>query len=610
MKILLVKFYSLKLRSKFMFSYTVIILFTALMISVVSYKVSESALKNNTSRFSEYLMDQISKNLESHTREVEDFIFVHFNNSGLSRYLRIADNNENQVSLYQKQRNLNSFLFNLGNSKQYIKLVMLIDVYGKEHHYDRSGMNIDIESLGKSIDMEYLKGLWGSSVWKQESNGLIYIQRAIYDPQTTEYVGVLTVGIDESYLNKLYSNIDRVEGGGIIILDHKNDILASTDNLSYKIASYLTNKGLFERNKGNDSFSYDNKEYISTLQLSPNGKWKVLNIISVKELTKSSDTLKLWTLLTCALAILIALLIAVLISGNITENIRLLIRNIKKISEGNFNTRIQPKSYDEVGMLAEEFNHMSEKINNLINTVYHEQLLKKNAEFKALQFEYNALQAQINPHFLYNTLESINSMAKLKGEEDISEMVYLLGNLLRESISKKSNIISLKEEIQYIRNYLKIQKMTYGDKIEVDYKIDESLLNAKVPKFILQPVVENAIIHGIEEKPGKGFISIKCLKDEKDIALEVEDNGVGIDVESYKKLFKDGNEAEDKDSRHTKVGVKSVDKRIKILYGNSYGLNIVSEKGKGTKVKILIPFVEQAETVQAEDKGGVDINAS
>lgn len=590
MNTLLMKFYSIKLRSKFMLSYIVIILFTVLAISIINYKISESTLIKNTSRFSDYLLEQISINLESRAKDIEDFIFIQFNSSGLNRHIRTSDETRNQVEIYNKRRSIDNFLYNLLNSKQYIKSVLIIDKFDNRYFRQKDGVALDADELYATLDFDGIKNLWGSSLWKKGKDKLLYIERALFDSDSTEFLGLVVVAIDSSYLSRLYDTIDRIEGGRIVLLDNTDSIMVYGDRLSEAVARHLSQGGL-SGNGRSWSFTYDGHEYISTLRSSANSKWKVLNIITVRELTKNSQVLKVWTITACLVSFLVALVIAILISKNITENIRLLVKNIKKISEGNFNTRIKPKSLDEVGMLAEEFNSMAEKINTLINSIYHEQILKKNAEYKALQFEYSALQAQINPHFLYNTLETINSMAKLKGENEISEMVYLLGNLLRESISKKNNIVPLEEELHYIRNYLQIQKISYGDRLNVIYDLDESLSKAQVPKFMLQPIVENAIVHGIEGKIGQGTIIINCFRHEDSIVFEVADNGVGMDRETIVRILGDEDYPEAGGKKHTKVGIRSVDKRIRILYGDSYGVKISSRIGGGTSVEISIPLV-------------------
>lgn len=590
-------FLNLKLKSKFMLSYIIIILFTVAMISIINFKLSESALKGNTSAYSEYLMEQISMNMESRTKDMEDYIFMQFTYSGLNKFMQ-NKSDDNGIGSYQKKRSIDTFINNMLNSKFYIQSVMIIDKYNFRYYKSKNGETNEKYISDYIVDMDKVNELWGQTYWKSSKDGLIYMQRMVFDPDDTQYLGVIVVGIKSEYLKELYKNIDRVSGGKIVILDNQNNILASDDQLSVDISKFLTGGKSGKDDLRSKSFIYSGDEYISTVWTSNDDKWKILNIITVKELSKVSNTLKLSILATCMVSLMIALLIAVLISKNITDSIRHLIKNIRKIAEGNFSTRIHPISYDEVGLLALEFNSMAEKISDLINTVFNEKLQKKNAEYKALQFEYNALQAQMNPHFLYNTLETINSMAKLHGEKDISEMIYLLAYLLKESLKRKNNIVRLKDEIQYIRNYVEIQKKTYGDKFEIEYDIDKEIMDNKVPKFILQPIIENAIMHGVLPKPGKGIILVSVYKNDKYMFVEVMDNGVGIDRPDIDRILEyDEDELPEKEHTHTKIGIHSVDKRIKILFGDEYGIHISSEAGKGTKVQIILPL-DTAERMQ------------
>ena len=217
---------------------------------------------------------------------------------------------------------------------------------------------------------------------------------------------------------------------------------------------------------------------------------------------------------------------------------------------------------------------------------------------KALQFEYDSLQAKINPHFLYNTLESINSLAKLKGQQDIADSIFLLGKYLREAISSKRKFVLLEEEIQNIRNYVKIQQLSYGDKIQIIFHVDEALLDVVVPKLILQPLVENSIVHGIEPKIGKGRIEITARCEKKDMYIVVWDDGVGISREQLENTMehKPGNSGYE----HTKVGLMAVHKRIRILYGEAYGIHIHSSPQEGTSIMIKLPINFEDEEVHYE----------
>lgn len=343
---------------------------------------------------------------------------------------------------------------------------------------------------------------------------------------------------------------------------------------------------------------YKDEKYIYTTWKAKGNGIQVMNLISEKVIMDGIFKLLSPVIWSALLGVMLSAAIAVLISGQISSNIKLLLTNIRSISKGDFSQKIVPASYDEVGMLAVEFNHMSEQIVQLFKSVTDEKIQKKNSELKALQFEYDSLQAKINPHFLYNTLESINSLAKLKGQQDIADSIYLLGKYLREAISSKRKFVFLEEEIQNIRNYVKIQQLSYGDKIQIIFHVDEALLETVVPKLILQPLVENSIVHGIEPKIGKGRIEITARCEKKDMFLEVWDDGVGISREQLENTME--HKSDNSGYEHTKVGLMAVHKRIRILYGEAYGIHIHSAPREGTSIMIKLPINFEDEEVHYE----------
>jgi two-component system sensor histidine kinase YesM len=225
---------------------------------------------------------------------------------------------------------------------------------------------------------------------------------------------------------------------------------------------------------------------------------------------------------------------------------------------------------------------MVAQVQKLIQEVYQEQYLTQKAELKSLRM-------QINPHFLYNTLESINWMARIKGAPEIGDMVKALGDLMRVSISGE-DFIPVGEEVGNVVNYLKIQNFRYGDRFEIRIHIEPDIEKILVPKLILQPIVENAIVHGLEEKVGNGRIEITGVLEEGNIVITVADNGVGMEEEKAAVILDDGGEEAAHSDNHTHIGLKNVDRRIKLYYGQQYGLSVASVPGSGTTVRAVLPM--------------------
>lgn len=586
-------FVDAKLRTKFLLSFTVIILITVLVISGINYWVSVSVIKRNSGEFSQYLIGQIGINIEKSTTDIEGMVFQQFRNSSLSAMLsQIAMLEENT---YSRDKYINDFLTDMLFLKDYYLSVLIIDVNDKKYTVERKAVMKYNEELMKRIDIDEIKEKRGRATWYRGANETLFMTKALYDIETNKYVGIIAISVESSYISNILSDVHNLMDGDILILNENNEIFVKGNHWSQAAQHYLE-QDMYMLNTVQRDFEYAGKHYISNVLSTDYDKWKIVQIIDVSQLTRGTESIKYWTISTLLVSLLFAFIMAALISNNITGNIRLLLRGMSSFSLDFKHHVIVPRSRDEVGMLTVKFNSMAENINDLFNSVYREKLLKQKAEYRTLQFEYKALQAQMNPHFLYNTLESIHSMAKIKGENEIGELIYLLGKLLRESIRKKGDQIALREELEFIGNYLSIHKMIYGDRIEVEYMLNESLVGCQVPKFILQPLIENAIVHGIEEKPGKALIRIASYEAEGDLLLEVIDNGIGMDEETVGRLLDPvWYESQTGTNKHTNVGVMSVHKRIRILYGDRYGLVIQSKTGEGTTVCIRLPIVSHTE---------------
>lgn len=242
------------------------------------------------------------------------------------------------------------------------------------------------------------------------------------------------------------------------------------------------------------------------------------------------------------------------------------------------------KELDEIGQLGHSFNKMVQEIERLIHMVYTEQKEKREAELKILQ-------AQIKPHFLYNTLDTIQWMAQDRKAEDIVEIIGALTNLFRIGLSKGNEIIRLSEEIKHVESYLIIQMARYEGKLNYEIRVAEELEGCSVLKLILQPLVENAIYHGIKTKRGSGRIRIEAVKEHHKIRLRVEDDGLGMKPEQieYVRMGLQGSENPEFKSGY---GLFNVHERIRLTYGATYGVQVDSEYGKGTRIDVYLPFVK------------------
>lgn len=300
-----------------------------------------------------------------------------------------------------------------------------------------------------------------------------------------------------------------------------------------------------------------------------------------KNMTKDTDKLLQMILVFGFFIITSLILISLFLSSSIVKPVKKLQRLMKDVEGGNLDIVYSDYGEDEIGQLGQSFNKMKIQIKNLINTVYIEQKNKREAELRALQ-------TQIQPHFLYNTLDTIHWMALEHNAHDIVRMVDAITNIFRISISRGEEVISYREEIKHVESYLFVQKVRYEDKLEYEMIFDNELKEYKILKLIIQPLVENAIYHGIKGKKGTGTILIQGKIEGKEAKIKVVDNGIGIEKEKLLEI-KDVLEGRSK-SEGVGYGMFNVNERIKLMFGNEYGIEIQSEYGKGTEVILRHPL--------------------
>lgn len=302
--------------------------------------------------------------------------------------------------------------------------------------------------------------------------------------------------------------------------------------------------------------------------------WKVLLYRPDQIVAEAGRNLIVITIGIIAACILISMLASVVFSRLIVRDIERLQQNMKSVEEGDMTIRVTSDAADEIGDLIRGFGSMIEKINHLIHEVYEGKLLQK-------QYEMRALQAQINPHFLYNSLSLINWKALEAGKEDISKLTLALSSFYRTSLNRGNNVLTMKQELENMKSYLEIQSCMHDDSFDVMLDIQEEILPYQTLNLLLQPLVENAIEHGIDLlEDRKGVIKITGRMDEEKIYLYVEDNGVGIEPELLASIL---------EFKTRGYGVRNVNERIKLFYGEEYKLQIESEVGVGTRTTITIP---------------------
>jgi len=322
----------------------------------------------------------------------------------------------------------------------------------------------------------------------------------------------------------------------------------------------------------------DGRSYFAYMQYSGSSGWIIVSFVPEERLFSSSELLKRQSLSLWIIGLLISAVFLMILSHALLRPVKQLKNAMNAVQGGNLAVTIKCSSSDEIGDLSSSFNYMLKALNDQIDKSYKQEIARQNAEMKALQ-------SQINPHFLYNTLDSINWMLLERGDDDISKVVISLGKLMQYSIGKSSAIVCLKDEYQNIHNYLLLQKNRIEDKLNYRLLSNPEFENFPIPKLILQPLVENSIIHGIIPSKNPGTIRISTDAVISGLMITIEDNGIGMDEEELKHFMalcynEDINQ---------NIGVHNVMKRLFLFYGKDVEINVTSKKGKGTCIQLILP---------------------
>lgn len=391
-----------------------------------------------------------------------------------------------------------------------------------------------------------------------------------------EGVNILYMDVDYQKLFTPYAET-LISECGLYITDQDGKLVFEESRFSGKNQNYdLTySEFLEQRDRGST-------DYIILCEQSNTTGWTVWLYQPVGLAGEAMRPIGVMAGVTILICIFAAVLAYFITSGMVSSRIERLTHFMQEVQEGSMDMQMESDDRDEIGMLYRGFGSMMKRIRTLINEVYLSKITQKEAELKALQ-------AQINPHFLYNTLDSIIWMAETN-DSNIVAMTEALAKLFRISLNKGNEEISLERELEHVKNYLIIQSMRYADKFTYEISAEPGVERCRTIKLILQPIVENCIYHGIKKKRGTGKITIRAYRREQNLIIEVSDDGCGMPEEICRKILSD--EIESEDISGSGIGVKNVNERIQLRFGKKYGLSYSSEEGVGTTVTYVLPYNE------------------
>ena len=566
-----------------------LVLSAVVIVTGVSMRFTNNSIFENSSEYTHTIIQQMNQNIDSYIDYMENIAYLISSSEDVQAYLF-----DDEIDNEGRYRILNQFETIL-DSRSDIRNVGIISKNGRMLINDgKKSVNSDLdlntqEWYTQALDSPEGPMLTSSHVQhiiSGERPWVITLSRGIRDREGSgEKEGVFFIDLNYSAISELCDQSTVGTKGYAFILDARGNIVYHPQQ------QQLYN----ELQTENISLIMDTEDDTVLTGTGSNGKlysisrsdktgWTVVDCTNVRELLSKSRQAQSIYVLTAVILVIVALLFSRFMARSITLPIQKLRDSMKKVQEGDFSVSdVVVDSDNEIGSLTKSFDVMTHRIQELMEQNVHEQEEKRKSELKALQ-------SQINPHFLYNTLDSIIWMAEGRKYEEVVLMTASLARLLRQSISNEDEVVPIANEVEYAKGYLTIQKMRYKDKLEFQIDVDPSILHIPLIKLVLQPIIENAIYHGLKYKESKGLLIIKGFMKDGNAVLQVIDDGVGMSEETLAHIYD-----RHKVNYHSNgVGVYNVQKRLKLYYGEDYGITYESAEDKGTTATITIPGRQEA----------------
>ena len=587
---------NVSLRTRMLLSNIVVALIPFLIFSIVSGFVFLDHAQKTAEEHSVQLIHQVSNSMDVYVETIEKM--VNYIQLELQDTPFFTMESEGASGWDSETAYIRSVLENVANSHREVAGIFIAT---KEDLYVSTGMSRISrdpfqnerwyrEASENPEEIQLISVVTGRNIVTNRSysiDDVFSLAKAVQDPETGEVLGVILLDIRHDIIQSSINGVTIGEKGFVFVMDQEDNIVYTPVNgIVYRVNPKWV-KAMEPMSVQIQGGSYQIRS-----ELSPYTGWRNVGVFSMDEVMSSVNTI-VYILFTCVIiSLVLVVIVSFKFSRTLTNPIFKLKRLMKQAESGDLTVRFNFQHNDEIGELGQSFNHMIARIDQLIQMVYVEQENKRTAEMKSLQ-------EQIKPHFLYNTLDTISWMARDYDAEDIVRLVDALTNMFRIGLSHGKDIITVKEEITHVSNYLYIQKIRYKDKLNYVIHVDESLYAIEVPKLILQPLVENAIYHGVKAKRGGGTITITGVPEGENLVFTVQDDGAGMLQEKVEELNRRMSERSVLDEKKS-FGLFYIRERIQLCYGKGYGVHVESTLGEGTRVTITLPLYQKPKKFDEE----------
>lgn len=608
----LIRYIRQQFKVKLIISLSVIITICSVVTGYISYRINlrlfEGEVSSQYLKTSEQTMVQIGYKIQDLYR-ITDFIFFHpyVEQLVLGMQAEAGEHESAAYRNYQMERELAEVLLPIKSETPYIRGVYITDVRGNNLFYSHSNMLVPPQFPEFYNQVE--EGMPSSSaeiVWQRmklkdelepsgEKNYLVAARKLM---STTQYrlYGTVILIMDETLFEESLYPLMTARAAGVHLYDQYSRLLYSLEP-----PQPTGPMPVLEEGKGTFIQSNSNTDYLTVTSVFEPRGFKLLSSVSLSGIKEKGRNVYKLALMSGFVSILLMTASISFFSGKMLRPLLVLVKAMQRVREGNFRVAIPKASPDEFGFLTDSFNRMMSHIDTLIQEVYVSKLSEKEAELKALQ-------AQLNPHFLHNTLNTIYwKIMLLYDDEETASLVTSLSNLLKYSLEPVSAPSTLEEELAQIRNYINIQEARYGSNLHVTVVMEEGLERGRMQRLLLQPLVENVFIHAFRDMSGDKQLSIRAFRQGADrLRIDIEDNGCGIPADVLRRLSVKQPAAGRKPEERESIGIQNVIRRINLVYGEHYGLEIHPLQ-TGTLVSLKLPFIlepDRKEGAENADSAG------
>ncbi|EXX88485.1 sensor with HAMP domain [Paenibacillus darwinianus] len=552
---------------------------------VFTFTSFQGTMEKNVGGYQLQTLKQVTLNIDTYMNELNRLTLMPYQYNEILAYLR-SERKPGQPLTLKEIDELNSFVSQVFiNGRVDIMGVSLYGERGASYVVLPESQYVTTYKLDESAEwLKQAKGLFGQPIFittheVKSTSGMSYevfsIARELKSFDTGQTLGYIVIDIDPASVRGILTQVNMGNRESLSILDRSGNLVLRKEGYEYPDQPWpLQGEGITQmRENGGDLL-------IAYFTSKVTG-WTTVSTVPVDELMKASDRVRNSIALIGAICIGLAMLTSVFIAFRITKPLRKLSRLMRKVEQGDLQVSFPVANRDEIGRLGYAFNTMVSKLSELGYLLYETEIREKDAQIAALQ-------SKINPHFLYNTLGSISMYAELEGNREIVTMANNLSRLLRYSLSSRKELVTLRDEMEHVKGYMTIQKMRYGERLHFDVDIGAGTMDFAVIPLMIQPIVENAIIHGLDKGIGDGRIRLICREEEAVLSIIVEDDGIGMtetQLDEIRFRLLHDNDLGGK----TGNGLLNVHRRIILHFGEPYGLRLESMPFRGLQAILTLP---------------------